>query len=318
METNEGNNINNDDDNNIEAYKEIAEINKQDKHINIEIQEEYNKSGFGQLYNYISSLRKQQKETIIRSITESENNEFEDIDEMDIFIMNNLIAASNCKAFTDNTEKGLINWCFDKLLTDKTNKIMPGIENYLYYPCFINAISYTIKDIDLLDSIDRFINSEDGYIGNDAITSICKTFNIAIRVRHIDESRNMIEFGNKANKGWYGNPDNSKYCCEVARIESHYIPWIEDTGITEYYLNNRDEIDKYASLHKWTDNKKHHTYKRIKNNFLADEKKKGLNCLRLINKLKELGAFEPIKRDDEDYILYTKFRNLRNKQKRKK
>ena len=123
-----------------EEDNEIADINKQDKHINKEFQEEYNKSGFGELYNYISSLREQQKETIIKAITDSENNEFEDIDEMDIFIMNNLIAASNCKAFTDNTEKGLINWCFDKLLTDKTNKIMPGIESYLYYPCFINAL----------------------------------------------------------------------------------------------------------------------------------------------------------------------------------
>ena len=126
-------------------------------------------------------------------------------------------------------------------------------------------------------------------------------------MRAINEKTNMIELGNKENKGWYGNPDKAKYKFELAIIDEHCIPWIEDTGITEYYIKNREDIDKYAEEHNWSDNKKTHTYKKIKNYYISDEKKKGLNSLRLIEALKAANAFIPLYRNDEDYELYREF-----------
>ena len=272
------------------------------------------KTSYPEITKYITSLSKSQKETIIRKITEEDYIEdFENMEEMDNFIIDNLILGISYTKFKDNTEKGVINWCFEQILKAKTDAIIPGIKSYLYYPCFVSSLSATIKDIDLLDSIDRIIGDVTGYVSIDAITYICNTFNIAVRVRHIEKKTNMIEYGNKANKGWYGNPEKAKYCCEIARIEDHYIPWVEDTGITEYYLKNWKEIDKYAYAHKWSIEKRTHTYKQIKNNFIADENKKGLNSLRLIYKMLELGAFEPLKRNDEDVEMFEIFHNKRCK-----
>ena len=121
----------------------------------------------------------------------------------------------------------------------------------------------------------------------------------------------MIEFGNKENKGWYGNPDKAKYKFEIAGIDNHYIPWIEDTGITEYYIKNREDIDKYAEAHNWSDNKKTHTYKKIKNYYISDEKKKGLNSIRLIEAMNKANAFIDLRRNDKDYELFEEFKYIK-------
>lgn len=269
-------------------------------------------NAYPNLYKYIHELTTEQKHIIKNSLVEDyEDEDIKNEKDLEKFIIDNLILYINLQTFEfkpgtygnkEKTEKEVINWCFDKLLENKANSIKSGIKPNFYYNCLINALSYTIKDIVLLDSMDRMIWNEMGYVSADKLKDICDTFNIAIRVRAIEPRTNMIEFGNKANKGWYGNPDKAKYCCEIARIEHHYIPWIEDIGITEYYLDHMEEINKYAKSHNWNDNKRLHTYKKSKNNFKADEKKKGMNVLRLIKKFKEIGAFEPITRDDIDYV----------------
>ena len=119
------------------------------------------------------------------------------------------------------------------------------------------------------------------------------------------------ELGNKENKGWYGNPDKAIYKFELAAIDNHLIPWIEDTGITEYYINNIKAIDEYAEAHDWSDNKKTHTYKKVKNCYIADEKKKGLNSIRFIEALHKAGAFTPLYRNDKDVELCQEFWDLK-------
>ena len=223
------------------------------------------------------------------------------------FIMENLIIGINCQLYEESTDKGAIDWAFYKIPKYRANRISPGTKGWLYYNCVVNAMSYTCKNLNLLDDIDHFIASPEGYVGSDQLTTIANKFNLAFRLRAINEKTNMIELGNKENKGWYGNPDKAIYKFEIARIENHYIPWIEDTGITEYYIKNREDIDKYAEAHNWSDNKKTHTYKKIKNNYIADEKKKGLNCLRLLEAMNKAGAFTLLMRNDQDYYLYREF-----------
>ena len=118
----------------------------------------------------------------------------------------------------------------------------------------------------------------------------------------------MTELGNKQNNGWYGRSDKAKYKFEIAAIDNHYIPWIEDAGITEYYIKNWQDIDKYAEAHNLSDNNKRkmHTYRKIKNNYISDEKKKGLNSLRLIEAMDKAGAFIPLYRNDKDVELLQK------------
>ena len=117
-------------------------------------------------------------------------------------------------------------------------------------------MSYTYKDLKLLDDVDRFIVSPHGYINSYQLTTIADKYNLVFRLRTINVKTNMIELGNKENKGWYGNPDKAKYKFEIAVIDNHLIQWIEYTGITEYYIKNHEDIDKYAKVHNWSDNKK--------------------------------------------------------------
>ena len=188
---------------------------------------------------------------------------------------------------------------------------MPGAKWWLYYNCLIHSTSYTCKDLNLLDDVDLQFMNTSGYVSSDQLRFIADKFKLAFRLRAINEKTNKIELGNKENKDWYGNPDKAIYKFEIAAIDNHYIPWIEDTGITEYYIKNREAIDKYAEAHNWSDNKKTHTYKKIKNYFIADEKKKGLNSLRLIEALNKSGAFTPITRADKDYELAREFWDLK-------
>ena len=77
---------------------------------------------------------------------------------------------------------------------------MSGAKWWLYYCCLINAMSYTCKDLNLLDDVDLFISSTTGHVGTDALTPTANKFNIAFRVQSINEKTNMIELGTKQNK----------------------------------------------------------------------------------------------------------------------
>ena len=176
------------------------------------------------------------------------------------------------------------------------------VKPYMYYCYLVYAISYFVKDFRLLDDIDNFISSSTGYVDSAQLTTVADRFNLAIRVRIIPDGRDMIEYMNKANNGWYGDPKTAKYCIELAQLEEHYMPWIEDIGITEYFLEHYHDVVKYAESHGWSENKMFHTYKKVKNSFAADEKRKGMNVIRFMKKLIELGMVETLKRNDKDVM----------------
>ena len=54
-----------------------------------------------------------------------------------------------------------------------------------------------------------------------------------------------------------------------------------------------------------------HTYKKVKNSFAADEKRKGMNIIRFMKKLIELGMSVPLKRNDKDVIAYMDFQDFK-------
>ena len=106
---------------------------------------------------------------------------------------------------------------------------MSVAKGLLYYCCLVYSMSYTCKGINLLDDIDLFLGSPLYYADSYHLTTAANNFNIALRLREINEKTNMIELCNMQNKGWYGNHDKAKYKFEIAAINNHYIPWIEDT-----------------------------------------------------------------------------------------
>ena len=266
-----------------------------------------------ELYDYLNSLKCRDIRYLAEAIDEDIDYSLEKIDDTINFIFENLLIGINCQTFEDNTDKGVIGWCFDEIVKMRTRKIKTGMKWWNYWPCLISAMSYTCKDLNLLDNIDRFIRvTSSDYVDTYHLTDMADYFNIAFKVRQID-NRNMVEVKNKANNGWYGNPDKAKYKFELGIIENHIIPWVEDTGITEYYLRNHKDINKYADAHNWSDNKRTHTYKKVKNCYKADEKKKGINSLRLITLLKELKAFTPLCRADSDYIKFIEFKDAKFK-----
>ena len=263
---------------------------------------------------------------IIEEMIEYEPYEYQEMskEELIAFITENYNYAIAAEVYKDEDE--FVDWCFDVALkhkalemSEKFNKQLKTngkddeghCKGMLFYCCLVYAISYFEKDFRILDEIDSFIASCTCYVSAAQLTTIANRFNLAIRVRRIPDGRDMIEYMNKANDGWYGNPKTAKYRIEIAQSEEHYIPWIEDMGITEYYLDHMKEVDKYAESHGWSDSKKYHTYKKVKNSFAADEKRKGMNSLRFMNKLVELGMTEPLIRNDKDVIDYMSFQDFK-------
>ena len=274
----------------------------------------------------LESCSESQLLAIIAKMIEYEPYAYQEMpkEELIAFIKENYNYAIAAEVYKDEDE--FIDWCFGIALKQKALEMSERFNNHqrangidvyghckgmMYYCCLVYAISYFIKDFRILDEIDSFVTSPMGYVDAGQLTAVADRFNLAIRVRIIPDGRDKIEYMNKTNNGWYGNPQTAKYCVEGAIVDQHYVPWIEDMGITEYYLEHCHDIDKYAESHGWSENKKYHTYKKNKNSFIADEKRKGMNVIRFMNKLVELGMTEPIKRNDKDYISYMSFQDFK-------
>ena len=178
-----------------------------------------------ELYNFINKLTETDKLSVIAVIIEDEPYEYIEMSEQDKanFIIESLIMGINCGLYKDNTDKGAIDCAFTRILKIRAENIMPGAKWWQYYMCLIHAMSYTCKDIKLLDDIDDFIVSPSGYISIDQLRLIADKFKVAFRLRAINDKTNMIELGNKQNKGWYGNPNDAKYKFEIARIVNVYL-----------------------------------------------------------------------------------------------
>ena len=178
----------------------------------------------------LQSCSKDQLLAIITEMIESEPIDYQEMskEEMIAFITENYNYALNAELYQDEDE--FVNWCFNIALEYKALEMSEKFNNYqrtnykdaeghckpmMYYCCLVYAISHFVKDFRILDDIDGFISSCTGYVSTDQLTTIANRFNLAIRVRRIPDRRNMIEYLNKANNGWYGNPKTAKYCVEL-------------------------------------------------------------------------------------------------------
>ena len=155
-------------------------------------------------------------------------------------IIENYNITLSCGVYQDEDE--FVNWCFKIGLEYKALEMSEKINSKghinppMYYCCLVYSISHFVNDFTLLDNIDKMVVDSTSFVGTDMLTTIANIFDLAIIVRRIPEGRDIIEFMNKANKGWYGNPKTAKYCIELGLVDEHYVPWIEDIGITEYFL----------------------------------------------------------------------------------
>ena len=274
----------------------------------------------------LESYSKSQLLAIIAEMIEYEPIDYQEMfnNELIAFITENYNYAIVAEVYKDEDE--FVDWCFKIALevkalemSERFNKQQRAngidadghVNPTMYYCCLVYAISYFVKDFKLLDDIDRFVGTSTGYVETDKLTTIANQFNLAFRVRIIPKGRDKIEYMNKANNGWYGNPQTAKYCIELGQLDEHYVPWIEDIGITEYFLEHYHDVVSYAKSHSWSENKMFHTYKKNNNSFIADEKRKGMNVIRFMNKLIELGMSVPLKRNDKDVMAFMDFQDFK-------
>ena len=209
--------------------------------------------------------------------------------------------------------KKIMDWIWHKLYKrDCKERIsrchFNSLKWWLFDNCFIYAIAPQIKNFDLLNQL-RFELRNVEYVGSATVSMLCKSYDLAIRTRIINQTTNMIEFSNKENDGWYGDPKTAKIKCETCYADNHMMIWMEDIRITSFYMEHMEEVDKYAEKHNWTDKKKYHAIK-IKNGKVeADEKAKGMNILRFLEKLKEKEFVKLLLRGDEDVIRFANSRS---------
>ena len=93
------------------------------------------------------------------------------------FIIDNLIMGINCELYEENTDKGAIDWAFSRIIKYRANKILPGAKWWLYYCCLVHSMSYTCKDLNLLDAIDLYISNPTGYVSSDQLRFIAEKLN---------------------------------------------------------------------------------------------------------------------------------------------
>ena len=211
------------------------------------------------------------------------------------------------------TDEKVIAWMWNKLYKrdcqDSISHLhFNGLQWWLYDNCLVYALAPQIRDFKLLDRI-RYDLRNVEFVTPFAIRIICEDHELAIRSRLINKTTNMIEYMNKENDGWYGDPKKAKIKCEICWYEDHAMKWDEDVGVTSFYLDHLDEVEKYAEKHNWSDNKKFHAIKIIKKNVIADENAKGMNTLRFIDKLNKNKFLKPLLREDYDYEMFRYARN---------
>ena len=134
-----------------------------------------------ELYEYINNLSEEYKLVIIAAIIEDVPYDYREMNPQDKtnFIMDNLIMGINCELYKDNTDKGAIDWVFYKIIKYKAKLIMPGAKWWLYYYCLIHSMSYTCKDINLLDNINLYFFNPSGHISTDQLRFIADKFKLA-------------------------------------------------------------------------------------------------------------------------------------------
>ena len=119
-----------------------------------------------ELYSYINILFESHKLGVITGIIEDVPYEYKEMSKQEKtkFIIYSLIMGINCELYKDNNDKWAIDWVFYKIIKYRDKNIMPCAKGLLYYCCLINAMSYTCKDLNLLDDVDLFISSHSGYV----------------------------------------------------------------------------------------------------------------------------------------------------------
>ncbi len=96
--------------------------------------------------------------------------------------------------------------------------------------CFVEAIKDQIPDGILL-KIKHDVRSE--HVSIPTITKICKNNNIFVKIR-MDRYLNEIVR--------CGDEETALFKADICKVGDHYFRFIENTGVTWYFINHYDEL----------------------------------------------------------------------------
>jgi len=104
--------------------------------------------------------------------------------------------------------------------------------------CFIQAIQGQIPD-DIIDKLKHSVRTE--YLSLTTVKKICEQNNIYIKIR-MDRStskQNIIHCGSQ----------NCEFKADICCVEKHYFRYIENTGITSFFLKNYNKLKHLPDGH---------------------------------------------------------------------
>ena len=195
---------------------------------------------------------------------------------------------------------------FTHLDNDKHNKCREELK----YNCLVYALKSKISDNDTLAKMSNyFINIS--HIPSRMLTDFCKTFNISIVLYTIDD-KNRLRKANDKNGGRFGD-EHAQYSFTIATFKNHYFVY-EDVPVNRYYLNHMADIKEYAVAHHWDMKKCWKVSKKQGNNYRIDNSKGRMTSLEFVMTLFNMGAFQPLYRNDVDVDIAGVFHYVHNKQ----
>ena len=148
--------------------------------------------------------------------------------------------------------------------------------------CFVESIKDQVPD-DILLKIKHDVRTE--HVSIPTITKICKNNNIFVKIGMLDYNRKEHER--------CGDEDTALFKADICKVGQHYFTFIENTGVTCYFMNHYDELKELADGHLFYKERK-----RTKDRFI--------NSLNLVSELlKQKDALL----EDAGYDLIREFRS---------
>ena len=213
---------------------------------------------------------------------------------------------------------------FMHLDNDKHNKCREELK----YNCLIYALKQhiNIKAIDENDdkakALNEFLNQDMlakmsnyfmniSHIPTNMLNEFCKSFNINI-VLYAYNDKGRLRKMNDKNGGKFGG-EKPMFKFNICTFKNHYFIY-EEVPISKYYLNNIDDINKYAKAHNWDNCKQWLVVKKRNNRYETDVKKAHMTSLEFVKQLYDINAFQPLYRNDKDVDISGVFHYVRNKQ----
>ena len=203
---------------------------------------------------------------------------------------------------------------FMHLDNDKHNKCREELK----YNCLIYALKQhiNIKAIDENDdkakALNEFLNQDMlakmsnyfmniSHIPTNMLNEFCKSFNINI-VLYAYNDKGRLRKMNDKNGGKFGG-EKPMFKFNICTFKNHYFIY-EEVPISKYYLNNIDDINKYAKAHNWDNCKQWLVVKKRNNRYETDIKKAHMTSLEFVKQLYDINAFQPLYRNDKDVKIY--------------